>query len=73
MAERNSFRSSSARFRVLPRTRRQRQMRAEEALWASKSGPVTIWHVDPASLVDRQEGYDQGTAAGGNGPDKPAA
>ncbi len=58
-----------------PRYRRKRDatMRAEERLWASKSGPVVIYHVPPESLVDLQEGYHPGKAAGGSGSQRPAA
>ncbi len=73
MAERNSFRSSSAKFRARQARRRYRKQRAEDLEWASKSGPVVIYHVDPASLVGRQAGYDRGKAAGARDLGKPAA
>ncbi len=53
MAERNSFRASSTKFRARQDRRRAAKRDAEEQLWASKSGPVRIYHVSPESLRDR--------------------
>ncbi len=58
MRKTNSFKTSSAKFRARTHRRRDAIERAEEREWASKSGPVAIYHVPPQSLSDRQTVYD---------------
>ncbi len=73
MRKTNSFKVSSAKFRARTRRRRDAIERAEEREWASKSGPVAIYHVPPQSLRDRQTGYDVDGAAGHLSGGQPAA
>ncbi len=73
MKKRDTAGSATARHRASQRRRREARERAEEREWASRSGPVVIYHVPPQSLSDRQTVYAKDGAAERISGGKPAA